>query len=182
MGMNKLFCQAAVSLCTLLWPLAAIAQAQMVSATPAGAVSLAGGRMGFDANGTGWASLVALDAMVSVGGRWLLVGGRGSYSAIQEQFQAGRTQLGFTEFQAQAQLPIGVLRPYVGVGAGAMAFLTRAGSRERVSGIASLAGGLRVAVTRQVGVGIEARIRQWHQTAERGNVEVTMSVARFLGK
>jgi len=134
--------------------------------------------MGFDANGTGWAPVIAVEGLRPVIGEWLAGGVRASYAAIHEQFETGRTQVGIVEAQVQAQLALGVVRPYLGIGVGGMAFLSRAGTREAINGVASLAGGVRSAASRRLGVGLEGRIRQWHPTAGRGNVELTVSLAR----
>lgn len=104
-------------------------------------VSLIVGASQFDLSGTGTTALIGARADMELS-RWFV--GEVGLSTMRplEQFGERATYI-FPEFQFQAQLPLSVVRPYVGVGAGfATAFAQGSGSS--TTGTVAAAGGLRM--------------------------------------
>jgi hypothetical protein len=104
-------------------------------------VSLFAGATQFDLSGTGTTAMVGARADVELN-RWFL--GELGFGAIRptEQFSSRSTYV-FPEVQLQAQLPLAIVRPYIGAGAGfSTAFARGAGSATTCT--ATLASGLRV--------------------------------------
>lgn len=88
------------------------------------------------------------------------------HASVQEQFAPRRTQLLFYEAQLQAQIRGRTVAPYVGAGAGGIAFLSNADDRQRVSGALSAAGGVRLRLTSRVSLRPEVRLRFWGASPE----------------
>jgi hypothetical protein len=108
-------------------------------------VSLIAGATQFDLSGTGTTAIVGARGDVELN-RWFL--GELGFSAIRptEQFRSRSTYV-FPEVQLQAQLPLTIVRPYVGGGIGfTTAFARGAGSA--TTRTATLASGLRVLLPR----------------------------------
>ena len=122
------------------------------------AVSVSAGAFQYDLSGTGTAPMLAVRAEYPLA-RYALV--EGGLTAARPEQQFGRTSTFLApEAQLQAQLPLGRVAPYIGVGAGA-AFDSRGdafgGTRSDLT--VSGAGGLRAQLTEQVGVRAELRVR-----------------------
>ncbi len=83
------------------------------------------------------------------------------HASVPEQFTGTQTQLLFYEVQLQAQIPGHTFAPYIGAGAGGVAFLTNAGDRQRISGAFSGSGGIRVRLTSRISLRPEVRLRFW---------------------
>jgi hypothetical protein len=128
---------------------------------PVGSISVSAGSMAFDVSGTGTAPTAALRADRALIERWLLAEIGLGYAPIKEQFRVRPTRLGMLDAQLQLQLPTPHVRPYVGMGTGAVAYLTQADGRESVAGGVSLAAGLRASLTRRLGLRAEGRLRYW---------------------
>lgn len=143
---------------------------------PERTVSVVGGAMTFDASGTGTAPVFALRVDRTLAGRWLIGEAGLGYAPITEQFQSVRTRLGVAELQAQFQAPLPIVRPYIGGGAGVVAYLTNAGGRGRVAEAVSAAAGLRADLTGRIGLRLEGRLRYWDYNSPgfvNGSGEVT---------
>lgn len=101
--------------------IAASAGAQVNSAVTAGphnkTISLIAGVSQFDLSGTGMAPIVGARADMEIN-RWFV--GEVGFTAMRplEQFGQRATYI-LPELQLQAQLPLSVVRPYLGLGAGA---------------------------------------------------------------
>jgi hypothetical protein len=143
-------------------------------------VSLSAGAMSFDGSGTGMAPTAALRASLPLAGRWLLVEGGAAYASLDEQFVTRPTRVGIAEAQLQVQAPLGVVRPYLGVGGGWLAYLTNAiDGQKSVEGTVSVAGGVRVDVSRVISLRSELRVRGWH--AMQDGFGFVNSAAEFTG-
>jgi hypothetical protein len=143
-------------------------------------VSVSAGVMTFDASGTGTAPTFALRVDRALAGRWLVGEAGLGYAPITEQFQTTRTRLGVAELQVQFQAPLPLVRPYVGVGAGVVAYLTNAGGRGRAAEAVSAAAGLRADLTPRVGLRLEGRLRYWDYNSPgfvNGSGEVTAGLS-----
>ena len=137
------------------------ARAQSVAESPAPrrpAISVSAGAFQYDLSGTGTAPMVAVRAERPLA-RYALVEGGLTLARPEQQF-GGTTTFLVPEAQLQAQLPLGRVAPYLGVGAGA-AFDRRGdgfgGTRSDLT--VSGAGGLRAQLTDQVGLRAELRVR-----------------------
>lgn len=125
---------------------------------PRPAISISAGFSQFDLSGTGTMGIVAARGELAILPALLLEGG--VTLARPEQF-FGRTTLLMPELQLQLQLPRR-LAPYFGIGTGfasGMAGEQLGGTDSEVTFTGSA--GLRAAITRQVGLRMELRIREF---------------------
>jgi hypothetical protein len=148
---------------TLLISLAAAApaQAQIFAGqddTRRPAVAIIGGAVQYDLAGTGTRRFAGVRAQVPLL-RPLLIEPGVTYMnyRIQGHLRGPRVAMWFPEVQLQAELPLAMVRPYLGVGAG-IAVASLLDERE-VEATASVAGGARVALPGGWGVGGELRVR-----------------------
>jgi hypothetical protein len=121
-------------------------------------IEAAGGRTEYDLSGVGNRNFGALRARVHVL-PWLAVEPGLVHMRYRDQFwpAAGRWSLWLPEVQAQAELPFGRVRPYVGAGGGAV--FASLDSERVTDATLSVAGGARVELGAGWGVGSELRVR-----------------------
>ena len=126
---------------------------------PRPAISLSAGVSQFDLSGTGTMGIVAARGEFPIVPVLLLEGGV-TLARPEQQF-SDRSTLVMPEIQLQLQVPRRVA-PYLGIGAGFatdMASEQHGGSDSEITFAGSA--GLRAAVTRQVGLRMELRIREF---------------------
>ena len=127
---------------------------------PDRAVALSAGAMGYDASGTGSASVFALSASQTLPWRWIALEGSFGYTSMEEQY-APTTRLGIAELQAQLQWPARVVRPYIGIGGGVVHYLNNADGRRSTEPAVALGAGLRAALSESWGLRLDGRVRGW---------------------
>jgi len=128
------------------------------SVVPPRALSISAGASQFDLSGLGTAPMAAFRVDLPLGR--IVLAEPGVVVARPEQQFGSRTTLVIPEIQLQAQLPLGPVAPYLGVGGGlAMDFRSDAfgGTQTDVTG--SVAGGVRWWATQRVGARAELRVR-----------------------
>ncbi|HEY9450997.1 MAG TPA: outer membrane beta-barrel protein [Gemmatimonadaceae bacterium] len=142
---------------------------------PRPAVSLSAGVSQFDLSGTGSMGVVAARGELPILPALLLEGGV-TLARPEQQF-SDRSTLVMPEIQLQLQLPRRVA-PYLGIGTG---FATDVAS-ERYGGTNSEvtfaeSAGLRAAITRQVGLRVELRIREFGEAFSGTTADWTLGAA-----
>ena len=145
--------------------------------------TLAVGPMGFDASGTGTATIVTLSAAQPIAVRWMLLEATAGYAALEEQFRDPPTRTGILEAQLQLQWPAARVQPYVGAGGGLVHYFTRADGRKATEPAIAFGAGLRAALTDAWGLRLDARVRGWQfagatDWAVNSSGEVTLGVSR----
>lgn len=138
-------------------------------------ISLIAGASQFDLSGTGTTALIGARADMDLN-RWLV--GEAGFSAMRPLEQSGqRTTYILPEVQIQAQLPLGAVRPYIGVGPG-FAFVQRSGGSE-TTGTVAAAGGLRMLLPGiSTALRAELRVRGVGSSFSGSMAEWTLGVGR----
>jgi len=154
--------------------IAAPAAASAQSAGPA--VAVTGGMTEYDLSGVGNTAFVGLRAQLPVTGALVIEPG---LNYMKYNTQGGsRTSLWMPEVQLQAELPLGAVRPYLGLGAGGA--LISSGGQRQTELTFSTAAGVRVALGGGWGIGGELRVRAidpWTATT----ADFGLSISRRLG-
>jgi len=141
------------------------------------AVSFLGGPASYDLSGTGTAVAAAIRFDVPVGRLFILEPGMGFFRYRTEFGQ--RINYLLPEIGFQFQPGGGVVRPYVGVGAGFSEYLTGPGASP---GTVHAAVGVRAMVTRDYGIRGEVRIRGLDPFSGQQMTEFAVGLIKRLGR
>jgi len=124
-------------------------------------LSIAVGFSQYDASGTGTAPMGAARFAGNIAGNWLLADVSAMYASLDEQFSTASTNVGVFEGQAQLQLPLHAVQPYIGVGGGWLHYFSNAAGRPSTGRTVSGSVGLRIPMASRLLLRGEMRLRAW---------------------
>lgn len=159
----------------------AVAGAQQL---PLRSASVTTGVAYFDSRGEGYSPTLALRVDQSFARAWLVAEGGVAYMPLRTPFAADRTNLMALDAQLQLQLPFSRVRPYVGIGGGAMMYLSNPDSDGRVTQLATVSAGVRVPVRAGWSFRGDTRLALWERARQtndaftHGAAGVALGVAR----
>jgi hypothetical protein len=167
---------------------ALLAVTTLVASSPADAqrrptrsLSLVSGIAYFDIRGEGYTPTLAAHVDHGWAGDWVVFEAGVGYTPLLTTFAVDRTHLLALEGQVQLQVPRWRIRPYVGIGAGAMLYMTNPDSDGRVAELASVSTGVRVPLTPKWGLRADARLQLWERARGTNDAYVHGAAGLSLG-
>ena len=152
------------------------ANASEAQNAPARAITVVGGAFQYDLSGTGTTGFGGLRLEFPFN-RYVLVEPAFTYAQYTPQGGGNAVRMFFPEAQLQFALPLGRVRPFVGLGLGRGIF--RNGDRSSSETWGSVGGGARFRLSELVGMRAELRVRA-NERLTASAAELTLGVSRGL--
>ena len=143
--------------------------------------SLATGVAYHDVRGEGYMPTIAGRIDQRALGNWLLFEVGATYTPLLTELPLDRTHLLGLDAQVQAQLPLRVVQPYVGIGGGAMIYLTNPDEDGRVAPLSTVSTGVRIPVSPRWARRGDARLQLWERARETNDAFVHGAAGVSLG-